>query len=153
MVRKRGLCCCWLAVFLVAGSGCGKALVFNDSVEGTVKLDGKPLGNAHVQFLPDEPGIKAPGSSGITDDNGHFRLTREDGEPGALVGNHLVVLVRGREAIRGLGEKPDAAETAKAKKDRRPIPSIYMMASQTPLKMEVKLDRHTYDLELSSSKR
>ena len=64
-----------------------------------------------------------------------------------------MVLVRGREAIRALGEKPDATEAAKAKKDRRPIPTIYMMATQTPLKMEVKLDKHTYDLELSSSAR
>jgi hypothetical protein len=137
----------------VTASGCGKALVFNDLVEGTVKLDGKPLGNAHVQFVPDEPGVKAPGSTGITDESGHYRLNRETGEPGALVGKHLVVFVRGREAIRGLGEQPDAAEGAKAKKDRRPIPSPYQMASKTPSSVEVKLDQHTYDLELSSSRR
>src|SRR5712692_10171119 len=111
--------CCWpccIAVVLVTVSGCGKTLVFNDLVEGTVKLDGKPLGNAHVQFVPDEPGVKAPGSTGITDENGHYRLNRDGGEPGAVVGKHLVVFVRGREAIRGLGEQPDAAESAKAKK-------------------------------------
>lgn len=153
MVRKCSRWSCGLAFLLLTASGCGKTLVFNDSVEGTVKLDGKPLGNAYVQFVPDEPGIKAPGSSGFTDENGHYRLTREDGEPGALVGNHRVVLVRGREAIRALGEKPDPAEATKAKKDRRPIPTIYMMASQTPLKREVKLDQHTYDLDLSSSAR
>src|SRR5205823_9218165 len=134
---------------LLTASGCGKVLVFNDSVEGTVKLDGKPLGNVHVQFVPDEPGVKAPGSTGITDENGHYRLNREDGEPGALVGKHLVVFQRGREANRGLGEQPDAGESAKAKKDRRPIPPPYTMASKTPLSVDVKLDQHTYDLELS----
>jgi hypothetical protein len=153
MVRICSRRSCWFALLLVTVSGCGKTLVFNDSVGGTVKLDGKPLGNAHVQFVPDEPGIKAPGSSGITDENGHYQLTREDGEPGALVGHHRVVLVRGREAKPGLGEKPDPAETAKAKKDRRPIPSIYMIATQTPLKKEVTPAQHTYDLELSSTQK
>jgi hypothetical protein len=153
MVRKCNRWSCWYALLFLTASGCGKALVFNDSVEGTVKLDGKPLGNVHVQFVPDEPGVKAPGSTGITDENGHYRLTRESGEPGALVGKHLVVFVRGREAIRGLGEQADAGESAKAKKDRRAIPSPYQMASKTPLSLEVKLDQHTYDLELSSSRR
>src|SRR5205823_13119370 len=104
MVRNyRGRACC-LAAFVIVASGCGKSLVFNDSVEGTVKLDGKPFGNVHVQFVPDEPGVKAPGSEGTTDENGHFRLTREDaGQPGAVVGKHLVVLMRGREANRALG--------------------------------------------------
>jgi hypothetical protein len=152
MIRQCSRWPCWFALLLTA-SGCGKALVFNDSVDGTVKLDGKPLGSAYIQFVPDEPGIKAPGSSGFTDENGHYRLTREGGESGALVGHHRVVLVRGREANRALGEKPDATETAKAKKDRRPIPTVYMMASQTPLKVEVTAEKHTYDLEMSSSAR
>src|SRR5437879_5185400 len=102
--RCRAFC---FVVLLVVVSGCGKSLVYNDLVEGTVKLDGKPFGNVHVQFVPDEPGIKAPGSTGITDENGHYRLSREDGEPGALVGKHLVVFVRGREANRALGEQAD----------------------------------------------
>jgi hypothetical protein len=152
MIRKYSRWSCWCALLLLSASGCGKTLVFNDSVEGTAKLDGKPLGNAYVQFVPDEQGVKAPGSSGFTDENGHYSLHREGGEPGAVVGNHRVVLVRGREAIRALGEKPDATEAAK-KKDRRPIPAAYMLANQTPLKVEVKQDRHTYDLELSSSAR
>jgi hypothetical protein len=140
----------WFAFLLVTVCGCGNPLVFNDVVEGTAKLDGKPLGNAHVQFVPDEPGVKAPGSTGITDENGHYRLHREDGGgPGACVGKHVVVLVRGREANRALGETADAGD-AKAKKDRRPIPPAYTMASKTPLTVDVKSDQHTYDLELSS---
>ena len=50
MVRTCSQWSCWFALLLVTASGCGKALVFNDLVEGTVKLDGKPLGNVHVQF-------------------------------------------------------------------------------------------------------
>src|SRR5438132_6920231 len=148
-----GKICRWRSGFvllLLTAFGCGKPLVFNDVVEGTAKLDGKPLGNAHVQFVPDEPGLKAPGSTGITDENGHYRLRREDGGgPGACVGKHVVVLVRGREANRALGETADAAD-AKAKKDRRAIPPGYTMASKSPLTVDVKSDQHTYDLELFS---
>jgi hypothetical protein len=142
---------CWFIILLIFGSGCGRTPVFNDLVEGAAKLDGKPLGNAHILFVPDEPDLKAPGSSGITDEKGHFQLTREDGEPGALVGKHLVVVVRGREANRALGENPDPAD-AKSKKDRRPIPPAYTMASKTKLIVNVKPDEHTYDLELSSGR-
>jgi len=141
------------AFVLFLACGCGKTLVFNDSVEGTVKLDGKPLGNVHVQFVPDEPGVKVSGSTGITDEKGHYRLSRENGEPGAVVGKHLVVLVRGREARRALGEQVDGGADepgSQAKKDRRPIPPIYTMASKTPLVVDVKPEQHTYDLEASS---
>jgi hypothetical protein len=44
-------------------------------------------------------------------------------------------------------------ETAKAKKDRRPIPAIYMIATQTPLKNDVTSEQHTYDLDLSSTQK
>jgi hypothetical protein len=153
MVWKLSRRSCRFAFLLVLACGCGKPLVFNDLVEGTVKLDGKPLGNVHVQFVPDKPGVKVSGSTGITDEKGHYRLSRENGEPGALVGKHLVVLVRGREAKRALGEQADGGEgepSSRAKKDGRPIPAPYTMASKTPLKVEVKPDQHTYDLEASS---
>jgi hypothetical protein len=151
-------CCrssCWFALLVVVAAGCGKTPVFNDLVEGAAKLDGKPLGNAHILFVPDEPDLKVPGSMGITDENGHFQLTREDGEPGALVGKNLVVVVRGRESNRSLGEKADAAEGGpgtKAKKDRRPIPPAYTAASKTKLIVNVTPDQHTYDLELFSGR-
>jgi hypothetical protein len=149
-LRRRS---CRFAFLLVLACGCSKTLVFNDLVEGTVKLDGRPLGNVHVQFVPDEPGVKVAGSTGITDEMGHYRLSRENGEPGALVGRHLVVLVRGREARRDLGEQTDGGDSepgSKTKKDRRPIPPLYTMASKTPLAVDVKPDQHTYDLEASS---
>jgi len=155
MIQKS---CCWLgwsALLLATASGCGKRPVFNDLVEGIIKLDGKPLGNVHVQFVPNEPDVKVPSSTAVTDEHGHYWLVRENGEPGAFVGKHLVVIMRGREAVRALGEKADVPEggaSAKAKKDRRPIPAAYTMASQTPLKIEVKPDQHTYDLELVSQR-
>src|SRR5690348_15679779 len=149
MLRKGSRSSCWFVLLFVLAGGCSRTAVFNDLVEGAAKLDGKPLGNAHIIFVPDEPDLKAPSSAGITDENGRFQLTREDGEPGALVGKHLVVVVRGREPSRALGEKADEAGAgAKAKKDRRPIPPAYTAASKTKLIVNVKPDQHNYDLEL-----
>jgi hypothetical protein len=140
------------ALFVLAGSGCGKNLVFNDSVQGTAKLDGKALVSVMVTFIPDaDPKLQAPSSSGYTDADGNFTLRRDDGEPGALVGKHRVVLQRGREANRALGEEADdteAAASSKGKKDRRPIPPAYGTAVKTPLFIEVTPDKHTYDVLL-----
>ena len=123
-----------LSLLLVIACRCSKAPVFNDLVEGTANLDGKPSGDAHIQFVPNEPHAKAPGSSAITDENGHSRLKQEDDAPGALVGRHLV-LIRGREANRARGEQAgagDVGRSAKGKKDWPPIPPVYTMASPTP---------------------
>ncbi len=40
-----------VAVLLAAG--CGKSVAFNDKVEGTVQIDGAPLRQVMVEFIPD----------------------------------------------------------------------------------------------------
>src|SRR5262249_5813129 len=55
--------------------------------------DGKPYKNAIVSFQPigtaDNPN-PGRGSSGLTDENGRFTLTADDGHTGAVVGKHRV---------------------------------------------------------------
>ncbi len=143
----------WMgALFLATCAGCTRPLPFNDNVQGLVKLDGKPLTGVSVAFVPDfEPGIKVPGSSGFTDDEGRFALTRDGGPAGAVVGKHRVVIVRGREAVAFLGERPDPNAAPVAKRDKRPIPKVYMDATRSPVVVDVTPDKHTYDIDLSSS--
>lgn len=67
-------------------------------VSGRITLDGAPLRNAVVTFVPQpRPRLGNPGpqSSGKTDEQGRFSL-RVDGrrEPGAVVGLHQVRIVR-----------------------------------------------------------
>ena len=143
----------WLSsLAILIGSGCGKpALLFNDSVEGTVFLDGTPLANVYVEFIPDvERGVKAPSSSAVTDEKGHYSLNRAGGKRGAMVGQHLIVLLRGRGAAREIGERAEGTDNTKQIKDRRPIPAPYTAASRTPLRLEVLADQHTYNLNLVS---
>src|SRR5260370_30688282 len=81
---------------LAAVAGCAKTWTQNDTVEGTVKLDGTKLAGVMVQFVPDDPKTQGPPSSGVTDADGHFKLTCDNGKPGALIGKHNVTITHGR---------------------------------------------------------
>ncbi len=133
---------------VLALAGCSRSTSYtqNESVEGTVTLDGAPVANAVVQFVPDiDPKVQAPSSSGYTDEKGHFKLTCENTKPGAVVGKHNVVVFPGRSGGGADDEEAKAAPRAKA----APVPNVYSLASTTPLKVEVTADKHTYDLTLT----
>lgn len=74
--------------------GCGKSdggppLV---PAEGVVILDGKPLANADVMFIPQE-GTAGQALFGRTDAEGHFRMATPDGKrQGAAVGRYKVTI-------------------------------------------------------------
>lgn len=144
-IRFKPLPAAALAGLLAFVAGCsGKPLVFTDTVEGTLTLDGVPVPDAHVEFVPDVPaGTKAPHSSAVTDAKGFFRLTRDDNQqPGALVGPHYVTIFPGRPA-QGRDDPGGQAGAA------LPVPPVYMNAAQTPLKVEVTKDQKTYDVRMN----
>ena len=71
-------------------------------VSGTVILDGQPLANAYVKFMPvPRPGTNPldgnPGSDAFTDGNGNFTLTQiANDRPGVIVGEHRILLRSGQ---------------------------------------------------------
>jgi hypothetical protein len=142
---------------LVAGAGCGSHVPQNESVEGTVKIDGTPLVAVLVEFVP-EGQEKLPLSSGFTDEQGHYRLKCENAKSGALVGKHRVLVLQGHGDAGLRSDDPQApqgvegAPAARAGKRNPPVPSVYAMASKTPLLIEVTPDRHTYDLTLTAKR-
>ncbi|QJW95659.1 transthyretin-like family protein [Frigoriglobus tundricola] len=143
----RGVARLSLGVVLVLG-GCSHSASYtqNESVEGTVTLDGVPVANAVVQFVPDiDPKVQAPSSSGYTDEKGHFKLTCDNTKPGAVVGKHNVVVLPGRSGGGADDEEAKAAPRAKV----APVPNVYSLASTTPLKIEVTVENHSYDLALT----
>ena len=78
------------------------------SVSGTVKLDGKPLANATVRFIPlDDSGkMDRKGASaalGLTDDSGHYRLIYVKDTMGAAVGQNRVEIQAHDNSGRGRG--------------------------------------------------
>jgi hypothetical protein len=77
-------------------------------VQGRVRLDGRPLPNATVQFVPvtgagDQ--VPRPSSVGTTDEEGRYSLVLDNRSktPGAVVGKHKVIIL--------LGARPAAGET------------------------------------------
>jgi hypothetical protein len=145
---------CLSFLLLLAGGGCGKHVAQNDSVEGIARIDGTPLAGVMVQFVPDGQ-ERLPMSSGVTDEQGHYTLQCENGKPGALVGKHHVVVLQGRGDGAARADDPqaprgvEAAPAAPAGTRRPSVPSVYALASKTPLVVEVTADRHAYELQLS----
>jgi hypothetical protein len=92
MSTVRNLAFALLAGGLALGmSGCGGGGYA--PVSGVVTMNGKPLRNVVVLFLPEqtkEHAASGRGSSGHTDENGHFTLKSVDGHAGAAVGKHHV---------------------------------------------------------------
>jgi hypothetical protein len=126
----------------IAGAGCSPSEpVLNESVEGVVKLNGVPVPKVRVEFVPQKgaEGGKLPGSGAYTDEKGRYRLVCDNQKPGAIIGKHNVVVLQGRTDPANGNPPPSFV-----------IPMNYTIASQTPLKVEVTADRHTYDLDLKS---
>lgn len=144
-VRESKLCAC--AVVLAGLVGCGDAGPKMAEVEGTLKLKGKPLDKIQVEFWPV---AGAPRSMGVTDAQGRFALTTDDGKrTGARVGTHKIVLkdvgVLGDVFLGRAGENVDMT---KGKKPQ--ISDAYGDPEKTPLKREVTEGKCVIDIDLTS---
>jgi hypothetical protein len=115
-------------------------------VEGTVKLNGKPLAGVEVRFAPetDPDAASAPFSRAFTDANGHFNLECDNKKPGAVTGKHVVI-------VRRLKERPDPANPKPPPPSGPPIPAPYQSFTSTPLFVVVKADNRVYDFNLNSA--
>ncbi|WP_146584772.1 hypothetical protein [Posidoniimonas polymericola] len=86
-----------LGVLLLLGSGCSPSKFDFADVEGRVLLDGEPVSDAKVVFMPvgmNEEGESGPYSHGVTDSDGRYALKTqdEDARSGAVVGRHRVIV-------------------------------------------------------------
>ena len=135
-MRKLYLLCLSLAV---CGCGSGSGTV---PVSGVVKLDGQPLKNASVSFVPEGDGKQA---TGTTDEAGKFALSTVNPRDGAIPGKYKVVIEQSSnfvETADGLSSDQamaaNAAALAKAKKPTGPqVPEAYTRLDKTPLTQEV----------------
>ena len=86
-------------------SGCGRSVPLGQ-VDGTVRLDGQPIGQVMVVFIPEDP--RLPQSMGITDERGQFKLRCGKQGAGGAIGNHRVTLVdaAAAPATKGRDEEP-----------------------------------------------
>lgn len=84
-------------------------------VQGTVKMDDKPLAGATVKFQPEN----GRPSTATTDEAGHYELIYRPGVPGAAVGKHTVEIRSFREA------NPDADDPALHAGQKETVPVEY----------------------------
>jgi hypothetical protein len=137
----------------LALSGCRKVPPPVTEAEGTVLLDGKPLPQAQVEFVPELRNFGAEmNSTGVTDDQGHFQLTcTYNQQAGAAVGKHHVLVMEAPVPadMRGMDARSQAKLAQyQAKLKNRPIPDPYGTLGRTPLVVDVKAGEKTYDLQL-----
>ena len=137
------------AALAVVLAGCGKPpppqIV---EVEGVVRLEGKPLKNVAVRFVPVADDATEYVASGVTDEAGRFRLTCK-GQTGACAGQNRV-LVMEADIPRRLQDEKAQAELAKYFQSLggRPIPPKYANLVESPLTADVKADQKVYTFEL-----
>jgi hypothetical protein len=137
---------------VLALTSCTKSPPAVTEVEGVVLLDNQPLAHAQVEFMPESADFGSQiNSTAVTDEMGRFRLTCNwQGQPGAVIGKHHVVVTEVAPPGESRGERMKAA-AAQAKQKNRPIPPIYSNYSKTPLIVDVTAEKKDYPLNLKRS--
>lgn len=145
LLRISRRCILVFVLFVVGVAGCGEK-VERAEVTGVVMLDGKPMPDALVEFLPDpEQKTHGPVSAATTDEQGRFRLLGYDQRDGAVIGSHRVMVQDRRSIPQAVTDftkvKPPPVQPSR-------ISSIYGSAASTPLKQEIKPGKQDLTLEV-----
>ncbi len=119
-------------------AGCGQSGPEILPVTGVVTLDGKPLDQARVVFVPD----KGRPAVGLTDSSGQYKLQFNETKWGALSGPHKVQITTERQASGGEGGEP----LIPAQKEL--LPKKYN--ESTELQANVAPDKVKFDFDLTS---
>lgn len=137
-------------VLVVAISGCSGSTPVK--VKGKVTLDGKPLPNSTVKFIPSAEGGRE--ATGVTDENGAFQLETFSSGDGALPGNYKVT-VQYQEPVSQTETPPlqkgqsmksmwDATQKAMKQQQKKApkfvVPAKYTDRNDTPLQQRVPPD-------------
>lgn len=112
-------------------------------VTGMVTLDGEPVPNAVVTFMPSKGGLP---STGQTDPDGGFRLKMPKGDDGAPIGRHLVSVIarQTQDAPTPQGGNEEMASLQgygpryRKPKSRSLVPTRYSKFETSGLEFEVK---------------
>ena len=127
------------------------------SVQGVVTLDGKPLADIEVQFLPlPNQRTNHPSTSVYTDADGKYSIVAS-GDYGVLIGTHHVCLndamVMMPTSNAGQEDGTLASEgIARTVKRKSRVPAIYSDSLGTPFKnIEINLQSVTQDFALVSN--
>lgn len=124
-------------------SGCGGEDNGLAPVSGTVFFKGKPLANAAVNFLPN--GENTRGATGITDNNGKYKLTSFQINDGAKIGKYSVT-IRAEEGGDGALKAKDDIDYARGK---LVTPKKYSDSASSGLTAEIAKKNNIIDFQLT----
>ncbi|MBA4187725.1 MAG: hypothetical protein C0467_06870 [Planctomycetaceae bacterium] len=124
-----------LAAFL-AGCGSNSSTSTTAEVTGTVTLDGKPLENAEVQFVP-----KSDPALGLhvakTDSSGRFKITQDSPTNPVKPGTYAVLVSK----VIGGNDPSQPGGGMDAQKNE--VPAVYQDRNKTPLSADVREGSNT----------
>lgn len=137
-----------LCVAGIIGGGCGPGRPTIVPISGSVTLDGKPVPQATVLFIPVAGGVPARGS---TREDGSFSLTTFAEGDGAIAGRHSVAISKMK--VTGVEATEDGLLPASASGEVRTIwltPQKYADATTSGLEVDVIRDMGPVALALES---
>ena len=121
---------CLLSLTWIAGCGGNPNLA---DVKGVVTLDGKPLPDAFLMFVPESSGAT---SFGKTDAAGTYHLMFSESQKGAFIGSNRVVIRTRDVKSDNSGSIPEL------------VPTAYN--DETTLVADVQAGKNTFDFDLKS---
>ena len=128
-------------MLLVSGCGGPDGRLETFPVSGTVTLDGKPVPNATVTFVPVERESTRP-AFGMTDEEGAYVLTTYQQGDGAVAGEFKISVLR-REATEAIKQATPEQITPSGSEDMKGS-SLYadmMMGRRRPYKTDKSIPR------------
>jgi hypothetical protein len=131
----------WLGTFILLVAtlvGCDSNEPKLYKVVGKVMMDGKPLPDAEVRFLPIPKGNEpVRPSSATTDENGEYSLEYSTTKSGARPGSYQVFVSTKRSAMPEVPAVPES------------VPDVYN--TKTTLTAEIDEESRTFNFDLKSS--
>jgi hypothetical protein len=129
-----------LAAVMVAAAGCGPhipPLPATEPVHGNVTLDGQPVTNGFVRFLP-ETGSGGRFAEGMITEDGSYTVAAFKGKAGTLPGEYKVYF----------SGQPQAAEEDHDEAPPPDVPKKYLRPETSDLKVTVSGGDNDIPLEL-----
>jgi hypothetical protein len=135
---------CFIGTLVFAG--CRSDLPQTYSASGAVTLNGKPLPNVIVTFLPVSGGRSA---SGTADSQGSFRLSTFGVDDGAMAGKYEVTIIPKDPPPMAGDSDPGMTQPSKPTKYTPPFPGRYGMPKESKLTAEITKgpNKFTFDLQ------
>lgn len=132
----------WLGILPILWSGCGTGSRLQTfPVTGTVTLDGQPVADADVVFIPSAGSQSQLACQAVTDAEGRYEVSTHAGrgkyQPGMQSGVYEVEVLK-LGAFHPLRPPPNL------------LPARYASRTTSGLRLEVAQGPQTYDIQLSS---